>query len=131
MQEAFPDEKTRVTSAAFCNYYFYYPAINIVFRQTSPFQPNNLSSSHFQPSKHPEDNTAYNNAVCIDGKININTASQEELMLLPGIGETLSQRIIAYRESIGNFSSIEELLIIKGIGRTSLDKLSEYITLGG
>lgn len=97
----------------------------------SPFQPNNLSSSHFQTSKHPEDNTAYNNAVCIDGKININTASQEELMLLPGIGETLSQRIIAYRESIGNFSSIEELLNIKGIGRTSLDKLSEYITLGG
>ena len=97
----------------------------------SSFQANSLSSPHFQAPKNPKENAAYNAAVCIDGKININTASQEELMLLPGIGETLSQRIIAYRDNNGNFSSIEELLNIKGIGKTSLDKLSEYITLGG
>lgn len=96
-----------------------------------PFQANSLSSSPFQASNLHEDNTSSNEAVCIDGKININTASRKELMLLPGIGNTLAERIIAYREDNGKFSSIEELLNIKGIGEVSLKKLYQYITVGG
>lgn len=61
--------------------------------------------------------------------ININTATLEELVLLPGIGPTLAQRILDFREEIGSFRHIDELLDVKGIGEKKLAKIREYITL--
>ena len=65
------------------------------------------------------------------GKININTANLEELQQLPGIGETLALRIIAYREEHGDFKSISELTNVSGIGLERLDKIMDHITIGG
>lgn len=65
------------------------------------------------------------------GKININTASRSQLMLLPGIGETIAQRIIDYRSSNGPFVSIEELLNVSGIGDKKLDEIRDYVTAAG
>jgi len=48
--------------------------------------------------------------------LDLNTATVEELMALPGIGEELAARIVAYRESIGRFESVEELMNVPGIG---------------
>ena len=48
--------------------------------------------------------------------LDLNTATVEELMTLPGIGEELAARIVAYRESIGQFESVEELMNVSGIG---------------
>ena len=64
------------------------------------------------------------------GKININTASAEHLML-PDIGETIALRIIEYRTKNGSFSSVDELLMVKGIGVSTLEKIREMITVGG
>ena len=64
-------------------------------------------------------------------KININTADLEQLQRLPGIGEVLAQRIIAYRDKNGAFKSISELTNVEGIGLERLDKIMDYITLGG
>lgn len=77
--------------------------------------------------------TSINETVAISatGKININDATVQDLTLLPGIGETLAQRIIAYRETSGPFNSIDELLNVKGIGQNRLTSISEYITVGG
>lgn len=61
-------------------------------------------------------------------KININTASKEELESLPGIGSTLAQRIIEYREENGLFSSAEDLLRVKGIGEKKLERIKDQIT---
>ena len=63
------------------------------------------------------------------GRINPNTASKEALMSLPGIGETLAERMIEYRETHGKFHSPEDLLNVSGIGEKKLDAILEYITL--
>ena len=61
-------------------------------------------------------------------RVNINTADQQELETLPGVGEVIAQRIIAYREENGTFSAPEELLKIQGIGEKTLETLREFIT---
>ena len=58
--------------------------------------------------------------------VNINTASKKELDALPGIGETLAQRIIDYRSANGPFSTVDELTKVKGIGAKTLEKLKPY-----
>jgi comEA protein len=63
-----------------------------------------------------------------DGKLDINLASVEELQMLPGIGETLAQRIVDYRVNNGNYTKIEDLLNVKGIGTSTLDAIKNYIT---
>lgn len=65
------------------------------------------------------------------GRININQASKEELLNIPGVGEATAQRIIDYRKSIGKFYSVDDLLNVSGIGKTTLDKMRPYITVGG
>ena len=62
-------------------------------------------------------------------RINLNTATLEELMTLPGIGETKAQRILDYRAQVGGFTSVSELTNVEGIGSKTLDGLLDYITL--
>ena len=62
-------------------------------------------------------------------KININTATAEELQLLDGIGETMAQRIIDYRNTNGNFKSIEELMNVTGIGEKKFNNIKDFITV--
>lgn len=61
------------------------------------------------------------------GKININSASKEELKTIPGIGDVTAQKIIEYREKNGNFSTVEDLKKIDRIGEKTLDKIKDKI----
>ena len=61
--------------------------------------------------------------------VNINTAAKEELMTLPGIGESKADAIIAYRQENGGYRNIEELMQISGIKEGVYSKKSEYITV--
>lgn len=63
------------------------------------------------------------------GRININSAGMEELMQIPGIGETKARRILEYREQNGRFESIEDLMKVPGIKDASFQKLKDYITI--
>ena len=57
------------------------------------------------------------------GTININTASEKELQLLPGIGPVTASKIIQYRTEFGTFENTNDLLKIKGIGPKTLEKI--------
>lgn len=61
------------------------------------------------------------------GRININTASMEELMELKGIGETRARAIIEYRETYGDFGYIEEIMNVSGIKEASFEKIKDDI----
>ena len=63
--------------------------------------------------------------------ISINQAGKDEFMALPGIGEVLADRILAFREEHGAFSSVEELLNVEGIGKKRLEEIMDLITVGG
>ena len=63
--------------------------------------------------------------------ININTASVEEFMALPGIGEVLAERIVAYRAEHGDFKALESLMYVEGIGEKRMEDILDLITIGG
>ena len=65
-----------------------------------------------------------------DRRININSASQSELMDLPGIGNVLAGRIVDYRKQNGEFSGIEDLKNVSGIGEKRFDAIKDMITVG-
>ena len=61
--------------------------------------------------------------------VDLNTATAEELDTLPGIGESLARRIIAYREANGPFGSIEEIMEVSGIGEAKFAELEDRVTV--
>ena len=64
-----------------------------------------------------------------DLRVPVNTAPASELQKLPGIGPTLAERIIAFREQSGGFSSVEQLLEVKGIGPAKLIRMRPFVEL--
>ena len=78
--------------------------------------------------KDSTDDTS-SSSVVISGKVSLNTATLDELMTLPGIGEAKAQTIIEYREEVGAFQNIEELKEVSGIGDAIFDQIKENITI--
>ncbi len=67
----------------------------------------------------------------LTGTVNVNTASAEELQLLPGVGEAWANALIALRKQRGGFKSLDELKDVKGIGDAGLDRMRPYLRLDG
>ncbi len=65
------------------------------------------------------------------GVVNVNTASAEELRLLPGIGAARAEALLTLRKQRGGFKSVEELRDVSGIGDAGLLKLRPYVRLEG
>ena len=65
------------------------------------------------------------------GVVNVNSATAEELALLPGVGPTKAQAIIRYRTEHGAFKRVEDLAGVKGIGEKGLEKLRPHVALEG
>lgn len=62
-------------------------------------------------------------------KINLNTATAEQLDALPGVGPVTAKSILDWRTKNGNFSKVEDLLDVKGIGQATLDDLRDLVTV--
>ena len=66
-----------------------------------------------------------------DDKVDLNTATVEDLMQVDGIGEKTAEKIIAYRNQIGKYTFIEQLLDVDGVGDKKLEIWKLYLTVEG
>jgi competence protein ComEA len=64
-------------------------------------------------------------------QVNINTATVQELQLLPRVGPALAKRIVDFRTANGPFKASEELARVKGISEKSLSALAPYVSVSG
>jgi len=84
----------------------------------------------FIPYKQEEiDNFTSNNTNDSKKLVNINTATKSELLLLPGVGEKMANKIITYRNENGFFNSTDELKNVSGIGESKFNKIQDLITI--
>jgi competence protein ComEA len=67
----------------------------------------------------------------LTGKLNLNTATEDQLMLLPAIGPAKAERIVAWRKKNGSFKRIADLRHVKGFGYKSFKKLEPYLDIKG
>jgi competence protein ComEA len=65
------------------------------------------------------------------GKVNLNSASAQQLTALPGVGPKLAERIVEYRQKSGGFHSVNEIVNVKGLGEKGFAKLQAYVVVSG
>ena len=62
-------------------------------------------------------------------KINLNSATAEQLQTIPGIGPSTAKSILDYRSKVGKFNKIEEIINVKGIGEKKFQKIKDRLTV--
>lgn len=92
------------------------------------FESNDKQDTSDKNGSNTNNNSSDNNETTSD-KVNINTASLEELMTLSGIGESKARAIINYRNEVGLFENIEDIKNVSGIGDSAFEKIKDSITI--
>ena len=64
------------------------------------------------------------------GKVNINTATAQQLAELPGVGDKLAARIVEYRQKAGSFKATQELMNVQGVGEKNFARIQAHLTVG-
>lgn len=80
-----------------------------------------FAASHVQAADAPR----------LSGVVNVNTATPDELQLLPGVGESRAAAIVDTRKAKGGFKSVDELAQVKGVGDKLLERMRPFVTLKG
>ncbi|MDQ1273842.1 MAG: hypothetical protein QG591_2472 [Planctomycetota bacterium] len=70
-------------------------------------------------------------AAVVEGKVNINTATADQIAVLPGIGPKLAAEVVKYRVNNGNFKVIDDLKKVSGVGDKKLEKIKGFIVIEG
>lgn len=81
------------------------------------------------PKKGETNNISPTSTIQKNEKININTATKEELQTLPGIGPVTAERIIEFRENKGSFKKIEDIMNVPRIGPKLFEQIKDKITV--
>lgn len=105
--------------------------------EVKDFESTKEKETIIQEKCNQKDENSLKNDACItttetsaqDTKISLNNATLEQLMTLPGIGESKAKEIISYRDEHSGFKSIEELTEVTGIGESIFAKIKDYITI--
>lgn len=66
----------------------------------------------------------------LSNEVDINQATVEELMRLPGIGPKMARRVVAHRDLWGGYETVDDLKAVKGIGDKTVERLRPYIKIG-
>ena len=72
---------------------------------------------------------AQKSAVVPTEKINLNSATSEQLQAIPGIGPATAKAILEYRAKVGKFNKIDEIINVKGIGEKKFQKIKDRLTV--
>ena len=94
-----------------------------IFFLSGKKDPGNVPGSGFAESIGKGDAPAALNVV------DLNTATDRELCMIPGIGPVMAERIITYREENGPFTSVEDILLVSGIGEKTYSNIVDFITV--
>ena len=70
-------------------------------------------------------------AVAATGKVNINSASIDQLALLPRVGPALAQRIVDFRKENGDFKAASDLMLVRGVGEKTFELMAPYVAVSG
>ena len=90
---------------------------------------NDACISQQKDTASTKNDTTSQNKDTTDTLININTATQEELQTISGVGESKAKAIIEYRSTNGNFETIEDIKNVSGIGDSLYEKIKDHITV--
>jgi len=77
----------------------------------------------------PPDDAGGGSSGAAPGKINLNTANQAQLEELPSVGPVIAQRIIAYRQTKGRFTSPRQLMEVSGVGPKKYESMKDLVTV--
>ena len=80
---------------------------------------------HAQPADR--ENAQANEGTSQQQRIDLNSATVEQLITLPGVGQSKAKAIIKYREEVGPFLEVAQLTQVKGIGEKMLNKIEGYV----
>ena len=67
----------------------------------------------------------------VEGKVNINTATEAQIALLPGIGPKLATEVVNYRTNNGGFKTIDDIKKVSGVGDKKFEKIKDFVVLEG
>jgi competence protein ComEA len=79
------------------------------------------------PSTSGSSDSASSSGSNTSNKINLNSATTQELQNIPGVGPATAQKILDYKQSSGSFKSVDDLLNVAGIGEKTLEKIKPYV----
>lgn len=96
-------------------------------KQAEPVTPPSIAAAPDAPPEPTEE--AVRVAPPTTHHVNLNTATQAELELLPGIGPAMAKRILEYRATHGKFTSVDQLDSVKGIGTKTMAKLRPLVSV--
>ncbi len=105
-----------------------------IFIENSPYK-HSYRTSEFTRDNDPADSIrdvqkqSVSARVAVPERIDLNMAGFYDLQSLPGIGPVIAERIVAYRDSVGEFTAVKDLLKVRGIGPAKLKKLKDRVTI--